>query len=205
MKNICESLWTWRGGATQDALLEKSRKYFREHIFSPMNICHAMDLFGGMLNFQSLRVIQWIESGENKAFNCMFPSPMTISRFITSFTGFCMKYVNVNFFTNKFGEGFEFNHKQVIKLIWEHTGKDQIAVDKSTEVVLTADGSKLTNNINVVLMGLKETEATDSMPLIGSHLLKFSNNCDSEADGSLSVQRRFLVLSNHGAIRPRVR
>jgi hypothetical protein len=33
MKDICEALWTWRGGATQDALLEKSRKYFREHIF----------------------------------------------------------------------------------------------------------------------------------------------------------------------------
>jgi hypothetical protein len=164
-----------------------------------------MDLFGGMLNFQSLRVIRWIESGGNKAFNCMFPSPTMISRLIMNFTGFCTKYVNIYFFTNKFGEGFEFNHKQVIKLIWEHTGKDQIAVDKSTEVVLTADGSKLTNNINVVLMGLKETEATDSMPLIGSHLLKFSNNCDSEADGSLSVQRRFLVLSNHGAIRPRVR
>jgi hypothetical protein len=46
--------------------------------------------------------------------------------------------------------------------------------EKSTKVVLTADGSKLTNNINVVLMGLKETEAYKSMPLIGSHLLKVS-------------------------------
>jgi hypothetical protein len=100
--------------------------------------------------------------------------------------------VSINFFTNKFGEGFEFNHRDVIKLIWEHTGKDLIAEEKSTEVVLTADGSKLTNNINVVLMGLKETEAVHSMPLIGSHLLKFSNNCDSEADGSLSVQSAFL-------------
>ncbi len=52
----------------------------------------------------------------------------------------------------------------------------------------TADGSELTNSINVVLMGLKETEAYESMPLIGSHLLKFSNNFDTEADGTLSVQ-----------------
>jgi hypothetical protein len=57
-------------------------------------------------------------------------------------------------------------------------------------VVLTADGSKVTNNINVVLMGLKETEAYELMPLIGSHLLKFSNYLDTEDDGSLSVQRK---------------
>ncbi len=57
-------------------------------------------------------------------------------------------------------------------------------------MVLTADGSKVTNNINVVLMGLKETEAYELMPLIGSHLLKFSNYLDTEDDGSLSVQRK---------------
>jgi hypothetical protein len=34
------------------------------------------------------------------------------------------------------------------------------------QVVLTSDGSKLTNNINVVLMDLKEREACESMPLI---------------------------------------
>ncbi len=115
-----------------------------------------------------------------------------LSRFITNFTGFCSSYVKVNFFTNNFGEGFEFDHKLVISLIWRHTGKDLIAESRPTNVVLTADGSKLTNNINVVLMGLKETEAYESMSLIGSHLLKFSNKFDTEADGSLSVQSAFL-------------
>jgi hypothetical protein len=97
----------------------------------------------------------------------------------------------VNFFTNNFGEGFEFDHKQVISLIWKHTRKDLIAKSRPTNVFLTADGSKLTNNINVVLMGLKETVAYESMPLLCSHLLKFSNNFDTEADGSLSVQSAF--------------
>ena len=151
-----------------------------------------MDLFGGMLNFQSLRVLRWIENDATLGFNLIFPSTTMLSRFITNFTGFCSSYVKVNFFTNNFGEGFEFDHKQVISLIWKHTGKDLIAESRPTNVVLTADGSKLTNNINVVLMGLKETEAYESMPLIGSHLLKFSNNFDTEADGSLSVQSAFL-------------
>jgi hypothetical protein len=115
-----------------------------------------------------------------------------LSRCITNFTGLCSSFVKVNFFTNNFGEGFEFDHKQVISLIWKYTGKDVVAEERPTNVVLTADGSKLTNNINLVLMGLKETEAYDSMPLIGSRLLKFSNNIDAEADGSLSVQSAFL-------------
>jgi hypothetical protein len=77
-------------------------------------------------------------------------------------------------------------------LIWKHTGKDELAEQRPTQVVLIADSSKLTNNINVVLMGLKETEAYEPMLLIGSHLLKLSNNFDTEDDGSLSVQSAFL-------------
>ncbi len=63
---------------------------------------------------------------------------------------------------------------------------------ETNRILSYCHGSKLTNNINVVLMGLKETEDVKSMPLIGSHLLKFSNNCDSDTDGSLSVQSAYL-------------
>jgi hypothetical protein len=152
-----------------------------------------MDLFEGMLNFQSLRMLRWIESeGWHPTRNLIFPSPTTVSRFIANFTGFCSQYVHINFFTNKFGEGFEFNNKKIISLIWKKSGKDSIVEEKPTKVVLTADGSKLTNNINVFLMGLKEAESYKSMPLIGSHLLKVSNNEDTDEDTFLSVQKAFL-------------
>ena len=39
LKDICDAFWTWRSGATQDTLLEKSRSHFREHVFSPLKIC----------------------------------------------------------------------------------------------------------------------------------------------------------------------
>jgi hypothetical protein len=42
------------------------------------------------------------------------------------------------------------------------------------------------------LMGLKEMEAYQSMPLMWSHLLKRSHNLDAENDGTLSVQSAFL-------------
>jgi hypothetical protein len=74
-KENCEALCTWRGGVTQDVFLEKSKRYFREHIFSPLKIFWARDLFEGiLLNFQSLQVIHKIESNGKRAFNCMFPS-----------------------------------------------------------------------------------------------------------------------------------
>jgi hypothetical protein len=105
-----------------------------------------MDLFGGMLNFQSLWVLQWIESdATQECANLLFPSPVMLSRFITNFTGFCSSTVKVNFFTNQFGEGFEFDHKQDISLMWKHTGKDLVAEERPTKVVLTEDGSKLIN------------------------------------------------------------
>jgi hypothetical protein len=191
MKDINESFWTWRDGVCQDFLIEKSKNFLRVNVFSPLHICQAMDLFGGMLNFQSLWVLRWIEKDAMQDSNLIFPSPTMLSRFIVNFMGFCSSYAKVNFFINNFGENFEFDRKEVISLIWKHTGKDLLAENRATNVVLTADGSKLTNNLNIVLMGLKETEAYESMPLIGSHLLKFSN-CDTEANGSLSVQIAFL-------------
>ncbi len=65
-------------------------------------------------------------------------------------------------------------------MIWKHTGNDLVAEERPKNVVLTADGSTLTNNINVVLMGLKDTEAYELIPLICYHFLKFSNNFDRE-------------------------
>ncbi len=175
LKGICENFWTWRDGVRQGFLIEKAKNYLCCNIFSSLNICYPLDLFGGMLNFQPLRVLHWIESDATQdRSNLLFPSPTMLSWVITNFTGFSSSFVKVNLFTNNFGEGFEFHHKHIISLILKYTGKDAVAEVRATNVALTADGSKLTNNINGALMGLKETEAYKSMPLIGSRLLKFS-------------------------------
>jgi len=193
LKDISDALWLWKGGICQDAFLDKAKRHLRQNVFSLLKICRAMDLFGGMLNYQSLRVLWWIEiDALNDSSNLLFPAPTTLTRFIRNFTGFCSNFVTVNFFKNNFGEGFEFSHKDLISLIWKHIGKDVVAEQRPTKLMLTSDGSKLTNNINVVLMGLKETEAYQSMPLMGSHLLKRSHNLDAENDGTLSVQSAFL-------------
>ncbi len=69
MKDIIEGFWTWRDGVCQDFLIEKSKNYLRANVFSPLRICRAMDLFGGMLNFQSLRVLRWIENDATQGSN----------------------------------------------------------------------------------------------------------------------------------------
>jgi len=173
LKDISDALWLWKEGICQDAFVDKAKRHLRENVFSLLNICCTMDLFGRMLNYKLLRVLQWIEiDALNDSSNLLFPAPTALTRFIHNFTGFCSNFVNVNFFKNNFGKGFEFSHKDSINLIWKHTGKDVVAEQRPTKLVLTSDGSKLTNTINVVLMGLKEMEAYQSMPLIGSHLLK---------------------------------
>jgi hypothetical protein len=51
LKDLSESLWSWKEGICQDAFVDKAKRYLRENIFSSLNICRAMDLFGGMLNY----------------------------------------------------------------------------------------------------------------------------------------------------------
>ncbi len=88
--------------SAKNFLLTKKKKYLSKHVFSPLNICRAMDLFGGMLNLQSLQVLRWIKNDATQdRSNVLFPSPTTVSHFISNFTGFCTSYARVNFFTNK--------------------------------------------------------------------------------------------------------
>jgi hypothetical protein len=119
-------------------------------VLSSLNIFRAMDLFGGMLNFQSLRVLRWIESDATQDHsNLLFPSPTMLSRCITNFTGFCSSFVKVNFFTNNFGEGFEFDHRQVISLIWKYTGKDVVAEERDQPMLCS---QQMAQNLQIILM-----------------------------------------------------
>jgi len=67
----------------------------------------------------------------------------------------------------------------------------QPAQHQSIKVVLTMDSAMMTWNLNVVMMDLKETEAMATMPLLGSHLLKWGNNEDADDDGELGIQSCF--------------
>jgi len=92
-KDISDALWLWKGGICQDAFLDKAKRHLRQNVFSLLKICRAMDLFGGMLNYQSLRVLWWIEiDALNDSSNLLFPAPTTLTRFIRNFTGFCSKF-----------------------------------------------------------------------------------------------------------------
>ena len=86
------------------------------------------------------------------------------------------------------GEEFEFNKNDIRKFLWTTTRKDLIAQQQPTEVVLTTNSAMMTKNLNVVMMGLKETEAMVMMPLLGSHLLKCGNIEDEEDNGQLGLQ-----------------
>ena len=97
----------------------------------------------------------------------------------------------MNLFQMTSGEGFEFNMHTLVQALWKATVKDKLATQQSTEATLNTDGANLTKNLNIVIMGLKETDVLSSLPLIGSHLLKQSNNENDNAEGQVSMQRYF--------------
>jgi len=42
--------------------------------------------------------------------------------------------------------------------LWKATGKNKLDKQQPTEVMLTADGTMLTRNLNIMMMGLKEMD-----------------------------------------------
>jgi len=55
----------------------------------------------------------------------------------------------------------------------------------------------MTRNLNVVMIGLREIEAMTTMPLLGLHLLKRSNNEDTEDDGQLGLKAASTVFPSY--------
>jgi len=64
LKNLAsgvgDGVWKCLNGCISNYIIELSKRYLRQHVFSPYNICHAMNLFG-MFNFQALHVLWWIK------------------------------------------------------------------------------------------------------------------------------------------------
>ena len=57
MNAISLDIWSWKDDMCQDTLIDRVKIHLSTHVFSPLKTCHAMDLFRGMLNFQTLRVL----------------------------------------------------------------------------------------------------------------------------------------------------
>jgi len=110
-------------GIVRDDLMTLVKWCLCETVFSPQNVVQVLDLFGGMVNFQGIYVLQWIESGGAKYVqDLIIPSVSTLCRFIAKFTGFASQKISVKLISPETGEGFEFDEKQLIQLIWKATG-----------------------------------------------------------------------------------
>jgi hypothetical protein len=115
-KEIADAVWSPEclNGILRDPLIGTVKKYLRQDVFNPRNIVRAMDLFGGMLSFQSIRVLRWIE-GDGNPYNrsLMIPSVGVLQRYLANFTAFCSTKLKCSFFQTDSGEGFEFDEKEI--------------------------------------------------------------------------------------------
>jgi len=145
------------------------KKQLHKTIFPPMKFLEAMDLFSGLLNYQGIHVLHWIKAGGKKyAHGAITPSKSMIRKVATQLTAFASRKIPPMFFHTESGKGFEFDMKHFLQELWKATGKDKLAKQQPTEVMLTADGVMLSKNLNIVMMGQKEMDALASMPLITS-------------------------------------
>ena len=96
VKGVGDGVWNCMNGVVRSYVIGLVKKYMRKTVFSPLNLCHAMDLFGGMISFQVLCVLQWVEAeGKSYCHDLIFPLVMTMRRFIENFTGFASEKISV--------------------------------------------------------------------------------------------------------------
>jgi len=109
-EEVARAVWSvdCLGGSVRGSLIKVVKGWIRQEVFNPRNIVRAMDLFGGMLSFQAIRVLRWIEgNGESNQRNLMIPSVSVLQRYLSNFTAFCSTKMKINFFQTASGEGFE--------------------------------------------------------------------------------------------------
>jgi len=100
-EEVARAVWSvdCLGGSVRGSLIKVVKGWIRQEVFNPRNIVRAMDLFGGMLSFQAIRVLRWIEgNGESNQRNLMIPSVSVLQRYLSNFTAFCSTKMKNHFF-----------------------------------------------------------------------------------------------------------
>lgn len=168
-------------GIFHDKVIDYTKKYYKENIFTCHNVLKNIDCNGGTLNFQGAELLRAAEhnffSG-TKHFKSALPSRGALMHCSRKVEYYGSQLAPSHVFHVPVGEGIKLEYRKTLKNLlkthhlWEIT-------DRPIEISGVLDGNTLITSVNCVTASIKLDDFGLLCPITGKMINVISNNVDN--------------------------
>lgn len=159
-------------GIAINDVMNECKQWLRQNVFQPAAILKQMDLKGGTLNYEGIKVLNDVETagytGEKRRVrNRLICTPACLKRVAKVLENEGNELCPFSHISTEFGEGIEFDYAKVTRLVINAFNLESAAKDRNVNLSMSIDAAKVTKNICHTSAGLKVTDVQGRDPLKG--------------------------------------
>jgi hypothetical protein len=150
-----------------EAIVAEAKKWLRNNVFKPSEILRQMDIRGGTLNYEGIKVLNDVEAaysgfGKRGKLLCTPTCLKKVARELEKRGETICPFKHIH---TPFGEGIEFDYAKVTRLVLNAFSLEDAAKQRSANISASIDAARMTKNICHTSSGLKMTDVGALDPL----------------------------------------
>ena len=157
-------------------LITIMKPIIRKLLFHPLDILRSMDLSGGILSYEAIKILRGVETGGVKFLRSIIPSTTEIQKAANLVERIADKECPLKHEVLDLGEkkveSISLDLPKIAKLLIEAFGLEDVAKQRGVEFVQTMDGAKLSKNENHTSMGIRLIDIETKDPVTGKYLFQ---------------------------------
>ena len=157
-------------GVALEEIMKEAKQWLRQKVFTPVEILGQMDLHGGTLNYEGLKVLNDFEAaaykGEARQIrDRVLPTPACLQKVAQILEREGDRLCPYEIIHTDFGEGIEFDYGKATRLVINAFGLEEQAKERSINVSASIDAARVTKNICHTSAGFKMSDPQGCDPL----------------------------------------
>ena len=173
--------WKYGDGLAQEGLITKVSRWLRDNVFKVGDLLKMMDLKGGVLNYEGVEIMRSLEvKGRRNFRESILPSRSRLQKFQVKMNKVGETVCPYEDDPTEQGEGFKFDPKKAIEVLFEGYGLTEIAKHESVILGVSVDGTNISKKIKTMVGGLKINAKQAICPI--TKLPFFHDPRDPDAD-----------------------
>jgi hypothetical protein len=161
--NLCD-------GIAFDEIINQCKTWLQRNVFKPEEILKQMDLRGGLLKYEGLKVLNDVEAlayigNEKRIRNRLFCTPACLKRVAKKLEQAAVEICPYQQISTPFGEGVELDYAKMTRLVINCFGLERIAAEQPVNISASIDAARVTKNLGHTSAGLKMSDPRARDPI----------------------------------------
>jgi PII-like signaling protein len=177
-------------------LINTMKPIIRKTLFHPLDIIRAMDLSGGILSYEAIKILRKVETNGVRFFRGIIPSTKELQRAAETTEKVANELCPITHEIVDIGEkkieSVKFDISKLTLLLFKSFGLEDVAKQRSVEIIQTMDGARLSKNENHTTMGVRLVDIDTRDPITSEYLFKDGGEAKIQSrDWCMPVQTVF--------------